>query len=125
MKACEKCGHQPEQKPTSWVIEGEWSGYTSSQRRVVHRVYERSKDFADKVQKLGSIIYTDGTALYLSVKPHRGRKVEREIHGYDSLIRDCIAKGVNRVALLKETATERAARLELEAAEKTTPQVPA
>lgn len=83
---------------STWCIEGEWSGYTSSQRHVVHREYATRDTFADEVRKLGYIRYTDGTSLILHVrKLEKGTKREKEISGYTSLIRECLAAGVHLV----------------------------
>lgn len=81
------------------TIEGTWTGYTSSQRRVVHREHTRSESRIEAVRKLGSIAYTDGTRLLLHVSEGKRGKPK---DGYGSLIRDCIAQGVNTVAELKE-----------------------
>ena len=85
-----------------YVIEGTWSGYTSNQRRVAHRTVERSQKQAEAIKALGSITYTDGTALWLDVREAQPRERVQEIHGYDSLIRDCVRLGVNRVSDLSE-----------------------
>jgi hypothetical protein len=79
----------------SFTIEGEWTGYTSSQRRVVHREHTRSQRRVDEIRKLGSILYTDGTSLLLSV---RDGKRGTPVNGYRSLIADCIRHGVKAVA---------------------------
>lgn len=98
----------PEAKPTGWMIEGEWSGYRSGQRRVTHREYVRDAALAEKVRALGSIGYTDGTRLDLCVTPHRGKKALPAILGYSQLIRDCVRLGVRSVHALQEA--EKSAR---------------
>lgn len=68
-----------------YVLEGEWSGYRSSQRRIVHREViseKRAKDF-----KLSSIEYSDGTRLDIYVRPAKPRERVSAINGYSSLIR--------------------------------------
>ena len=86
-------------KKERYVVEGVWSGYVSAQSRVVHRTVE-TRDFAEKVMALGSILYTDGTSLWLSAKPiPKGERV-KESNQYGSLIRDCVQQGVNRVSEL-------------------------
>lgn len=91
------------QKARHFCIEGEWTGYHSGQRRVVHREYTTSSKFAEKVAALGWITYTDGTALSLTVKPYRradnGKKLPA-ISGYTSLIRDCVFYGTGQVSEL-------------------------
>ena len=84
---------------TRFVIEGEWTGYNSSQRQVAHRqVYSGArKKFRAWAEKTYSIRYSDGTALILSVrdcKPHE-RVVEKR--GYTSLIEDCFYHDVRAV----------------------------
>lgn len=68
-----------------YVLEGEWSGYRSSQQRVVHReviTEARAKKF-----QLHSIRYTDGTILYIHVRPAAYREKVVPLNGYGSLIR--------------------------------------
>jgi len=86
-------------KGVVYCIEGEWSGYTSSQQRVVHREYTPKEDRAESVKKLGAIRYTDGTSLYLrtySVKSKEG--ILPKIDGYTSLINKAIQTGISDVA---------------------------
>lgn len=72
-------------KPKRYILEGTWSGYRSSQRRVVHRQVIR------KLVSLSCICYTDGTKLDISVRPAKKGERVKEIHGYTSLIRDALA----------------------------------
>lgn len=83
-----------------FVIEGEWSGYTSSQRRIVHRTVHKDcfKYLRKWAENNHSITYTDGTALHISVRDAKHRERVKEIHGYDSLISDCAYYNVNRVS---------------------------
>jgi hypothetical protein len=66
---------------------------------VCHRVIvtkpERYKD-------LTWIAYTDGTSLSLTIRPVLPRERIKEIHGYDSLINQCLREGVNRVDELSD-----------------------
>lgn len=85
----------------TWMIEGTWSGYTSSQSRVAHREFTTREAFAKEVEKLGVIRYTDGTCLDLSVSRREGHgKRPPVINGYNTLIRDCISAGVHSVDAL-------------------------
>lgn len=79
------------------VIEGEWSGYTASQRRICYREYTTSKKRIEEVVNLRYIRYSDGTglALFVREKP-KGKKLE-ELLGYKQLISACIRHGVNAV----------------------------
>lgn len=80
-----------------WIIEGEWSGYVSRQRRVVHReVVTESK--AKAAEAIGFIRYTDGTALVLSVRAAKPRERVEQIRSYSSLIDQCIRAGHGDVA---------------------------
>lgn len=83
----------------TYTIEGEWSGYNSGQRRVVHREHTSSKKFAGEVNCLGCIVYTDGTRLELTVSQGKHGK---PMDGYRSLIRKCLAQGTQYVAELKQ-----------------------
>ena len=82
-----------------FVLEGEWTGYSSSQRRVVHRTVTRNPA---RYEHLHYITYTDGTGLVLRLRQCFAREVVKEIHGYDSLIESCLRHGVTRVDQLPE-----------------------
>lgn len=84
------------------MIEGEWSGYTSQQKRIVHREYlpKSRAEFAEKVRAMSCIIFTDGTCLDLTVR-EVSRKDLKPINGYPDLIRDCAYAGVSSVQALQ------------------------
>ncbi len=86
----------------TYLIEGVWSGYTSSQRHVVHRKYTTDEAFAAQVKALHWILFTDGTTLDLTVSENNGAVRQREVDGYGSLIRDCVREGVNTVYALQK-----------------------
>jgi hypothetical protein len=79
-----------------YVLEGEWTGYTSGHRRVVHRqvIYERR---ARRLKSLHEIVYTDGTSLILTLREARLCERVEEIHSYDELIHKAETKGGPRV----------------------------
>ena len=79
-----------------YVVEGEWSGYTSGQRRIVHRELVAKKR-AERLKGLKAIYYTDGTCLLVSVREVMPRESVTEIRGYSSLIRDAEARGESSV----------------------------
>jgi hypothetical protein len=84
---------------TRYIIEGVWTGYVSRQQRVVHRTVH---DGAEKklrawAENAGSISYTDGTRLILSVRDCKPRERVEQIHGYTSLIKDCAYYDVSSV----------------------------
>jgi hypothetical protein len=84
-----------------FIIEGEWSGYSSSQRRVVHRkVYKNRPMLRTWATKAGAIRYTDGTCLVLRVRDLKPRERVAEINGYTKLIEDCAHHNVTNVASL-------------------------
>ena len=81
-----------------YVIEGEWSGYHSGQRRVCHReVYKTRRKvspFIESVRKIHAITFTDGTCLSLSVREAFPREKVQEIKGYTSLIMEAVDTGL-------------------------------
>ena len=94
-----------------YVIEGVWSGYRSSQERAVHRAVTTRRALVEWCAKTFGIVFTDGTTLYLTVRPALPREKVHPIHGYDSLISDCAHHGVSSVAKLHSIRDERAAAL--------------
>lgn len=90
-----------------FVLEGEWTGYQSSQRRVVHRQVV-DKKLAEKAKALHAIVYTDGTSLLISVREAKPREQVATINSYGDLIRDALRYGGSRVLvrdLCKPTAS--------------------
>ncbi len=80
-----------------YVLEGEWTGYTNSQRRVVHREVIRSEKRASALKKLRIIDYTDGTLLIVRLRQLEPQEKVQPINGYTSLIRKAEATGFSRV----------------------------
>ena len=70
-----------------YVIEGTWSGYTSSQERVAHRAVTTSPG---RYEQLRTIIYTDGTALWITIRPCTHRERVKEIRGYTELVEKAV-----------------------------------
>lgn len=85
-----------------FIIEGEWSGYTSRQQRIVHRTVHAGsfKKLRAWAEKNGGIQFTDGTLLRLKVRDCKPRERVEQIHGYTSLIKDCQFHDVTSVAAL-------------------------
>jgi len=85
-----------------YVIEGTWSGYTSRQQRTVHCEVTTDEKLVRKIEKIHGIRYTDGTMLYLSVRPcvYMERVTERK--SYTGLIRDCARHNVWSVGELQK-----------------------
>lgn len=76
-----------------YVLEGEWSGYTSSQRRVVHREVITAPKRVARLQEMHGIRYTDGTMLTLWMREAKPREKIVPLNSYGSLIREAEAKG--------------------------------
>lgn len=95
-------------EPEAWLIEGIWSGYNDRQTKVVHRRITMSKDEADAIVSLGYIVYTDGTALNLTVTRCKAYDKIEVKDGYTSLISQCVREGVNRVSDLSDVKKARA-----------------
>lgn len=93
-----------------FVIEGEWSGYTSAQRRVVHRHVTTKEALVEWVRKTYGIRYTDNTVLALTVRPCRPHERVKENASYKSLIEDCFYAGVSSVDALCKRRKEMEAR---------------
>jgi len=70
-----------------YVLEGEWTGYCSSQQRVVHRevISERRRE---RLNGLHAIQYTDGTKLLIHIREAKPRERIAEVHSYRELICD-------------------------------------
>lgn len=81
-----------------YVLEGEWSGYRSSQQRIVHREVV-TKTRAEKLKGLDCIRYSDGTYLYVSVREAKPREKITPILGYTSLIRKAELTGKSYVSV--------------------------
>lgn len=85
-----------------FVIEGEWTGYVSSQRKVVHRTVHSGafKKLRAWAEKTHAIRYSDGTVLVLSVRDCKPRERVQQINGYGRLIADCAHHDVSSVDAL-------------------------
>jgi hypothetical protein len=81
-----------------FVLEGEWTGYRSDQRRVVHREVVSAK-FAEQAKDLRCIVYTDGTSLLVHLREKLPRERVVEVDSYSSLIRDAVKHGGSRVSV--------------------------
>jgi hypothetical protein len=79
-----------------YVLEGEWSGHVSQQQRIVHREVT-TQQRAERIAKIFSIVFTDGTKLYLSARPAQYREKVKLINGYPSLIREVEHLGISNV----------------------------
>ena len=94
---------------TRYEITGTWSGPRSpagSWTGFVHRETVTDSGLAEFCQQIGSILYSDGTCLYLSVrKLKKGERKQKDKPGYSSLIRDCYIAGMSSVDALYKRKT--------------------
>lgn len=81
-----------------YEITGTWSGYTSSQSRVCYRDYTSDSNYAKEVDKLGYIVFSDNTKLYLTVREleYRERK-QSKMGTYTSCIKKCVANKTHKI----------------------------
>lgn len=97
-----------------WVLEGTWSGYRSSQSRIVHCETTRSKSTLERFKKITCIRYTDGTTLDLRVREAKPREKIKENPSYHSLIYDCLAEGLSGYCSVDELIAARNKRQSME-----------
>ena len=90
-----------------FVLEGEWTGYTSAQRRVVHREVVTGKRAA-ALKGLHAIVYTDGTSLLLHLREARPAEKVMPLHGYTPLINAALRTGKPHVLVADLVDAERA-----------------
>lgn len=76
-----------------FVVECVWHGYQASQSHICHRSVE-PKYFADALRNVYAVAFSDGTTMSVNVREctHRERVVQK--HGYTSLLRSIVAKGM-------------------------------
>lgn len=88
-----------------YVLEGEWTGYQSSQQRVIREVIDGKR--AKRLYALLRIEYTDGTSLLIRVRTAKWRERVKTINSYGELIRDAERSGraIYRVADHVEAAS--------------------
>jgi hypothetical protein len=79
-----------------FILEGTWTGYVSRQSRVVHREVLTEKR-AESLKGLHKIVYTDGTALLISIREAGHREKIVPVNSYGELIRDAERHGGNVV----------------------------
>lgn len=88
-------------KSKRYVIEGTWSGYTSSQSRIVHREVTTDVKRVAWCRDNSSILYTDNTWLDLSVREAQKGERVKPYDGYGKLISRCVSQNCMKVAELK------------------------
>ena len=77
-----------------FVVEAEWSGYTSAQRHVVHRTVETL--FRRGWDNMPLHVFGDGTSLHVTIRDAKPREKVKEIHGYTAMLRDAAWKAWER-----------------------------
>lgn len=75
-----------------FIVEGEWSGYVSSQRRVVHRTVHTLHRAA--FEKIHDLRFTDGTALYITVRDAKFREKVEVKDQYSTALMGAVYKGL-------------------------------
>lgn len=95
---------------TRFILEGTWTGYTSSQSRVCHREILTEKR-ADSLRGLHRIVFTDNTSLLISIREAQPREKIVVNNQYGSLIREAEQHGGSavRVADLADARPARTA----------------
>ena len=76
-----------------FVVEAEWSGYHSNQRRVCHRTVETL--FRVGYESIGTLMFSDGTYLTVTVRDAKPREKVQQIHSYDELLHAAAVKAWN------------------------------
>ena len=96
-------------KAKRYVLEGTWSGDEVRQSRLVHRTVHSGsfKKLRAWAELVGSIRFTDGTYLKITISDCRPHEYVTEIKGYTSLIRDCALYGVASVEALNAAMKNR------------------
>jgi len=80
-----------------FVLEAEWSGYHSGQRRVCHReVLTRQREAFEAIK---SVRFTDGTYLEVSVRDAEPNERVQEIKSYTEVLHGAAAKGLTGHAI--------------------------
>lgn len=72
-----------------YIVEGEWLGHTSAQRKIVHRKVHRltPKGFA-RFKAVTSVSFSDNTVMLVSIRKSNPRERVQEILGYTRMIDD-------------------------------------
>jgi hypothetical protein len=78
-----------------FIVEAEWSGYHSGQRRVCHRTVETL--FRAGYDALGSHMFGDGTYMTINVRDAAPRERVRQLNGYGSVLRAAAMKAWSEI----------------------------
>ena len=78
-----------------YILECIWSGYTSSQMRPCHRKIIKEKYKVEKLKKVSSIRFTDGTNMTVHLRPCKFKEKIDEINGYNELFDKIIYSNKN------------------------------
>ena len=87
-----------------FVIEGTWTGYNDTQRKVAHRTVHSTsrKELRAWVEKSKSITFTDGTKLMLAVRDCKPYERVDIIVSYKQLLEECSYYDVDDVNALQD-----------------------
>lgn len=87
-----RCGGELMARRKRFVLEATWRGY-DGRPRVVHR--EALTVFRDRYAAIQSIVFTDGTLMYVTVRDATPRERLTEIHGYTAVLHGAALKGLS------------------------------
>lgn len=76
-----------------YVLECNWSGYTSSQSRYCHIEVITAKR-AEAFKDIGVIRFGDNTRMSVNVRPAKYREKVIEVKGYSELLRKVLKSGL-------------------------------
>jgi len=97
------------------ITECYWHGYRASQDRVCHRTVHKGKS---PYAAISNVRFTDGTTMSVSHREAKPRERVKELHGYDSLLRDLIREGLKGFVSVEELYRRRNAAKPLVAPDK-------
>lgn len=81
-----------------WILNGTWSGYSSSQTKIVHTAIISAEQY-EKAKHLHTIMYADGTSLSLEFSEYNPNYPVHEKLSYKSLIDEAIKLGKSTVSV--------------------------
>jgi len=102
---------KPGESQKRFVLEGTWGGYYSHQSHVCYRRVIRG-NMVKRYSRVTSILFSDNTALYLSIRPCSPREKVTQLRSYDGLVDDAVYS--ERTGFVRQTDLEadRKARIE-------------
>jgi len=103
---------KPGESQKRFVLEGTWGGYSSNQvhvcyRRVIHG------NMVKRYSRVTSVIFSDGTNLYLNIRPRVPREKVVQLRSYDNLVDDAVYS--ERTGFVQQTDLEADHKARIEA----------